>query len=216
MTENSLELTPVFRYLTSVTPEDIAASYNQIASHWDGPDFDRTNGILQHERALQFITAPGLALDLGCGGSGRIIDLLMKRGFQVEGLDTSSEMLGLARRRHPDVQFYEADICVWEFPKKYDFISAWDSIWHVSLLQQPEVLRKICTGLKRNGVFIFTTGGLDAANHGTNACLGQPLYHATVGIPKILALLTDSGCSCRHLEYDQYPSSHLYLISQRT
>jgi len=25
----------------------------------------------------------------------------------------------------------------------------------------------------------------------------------------------DAGCICRHLEYDQYPELHLYLIVQR-
>lgn len=46
-------------------------------------------------------------------------------------------------------------------------------------------------------------------------CLGQPLYHAALGIPKILQLMDRFGCICRHLEYDQYPELHLYLIVQK-
>lgn len=107
-----------------MNPEDIAASYDRIAPYWDGPGFNRNNGIAQHERALQFRAGPGVALDVGCGSSGRIIDLLRNSGLEAEGLDLSGEMLRLARRRHPDVQFYQADICTWVMPRKYDFISA--------------------------------------------------------------------------------------------
>jgi RimJ/RimL family protein N-acetyltransferase len=41
------------------------------------------------------------------------------------------------------------------------------------------------------------------------------MYHATLGIPKTLHVLADAGCVCRHLEYDQYPENHVYLIAQR-
>jgi SAM-dependent methyltransferase len=198
-----------------MNPEDIAASYDRIAQYWDGPEFNRNNGIAQHERALKFRAGPGIALDVGCGSSGRIIDLLRKSGLEAEGLDLSSEMLRLARRRHPDVQFYQADICTWVMPRKYDFISAWDSIWHVPLAQQRSVIQKLCAGLKPGGVFIFTTGGVESAGERTDPCLGQPMYHAAIGIPEVLQVLSEAGCACRHLEYDQHPAPHVYIIAQR-
>jgi hypothetical protein len=53
-------------------------------------------------------------------------------------------MIKLARQRHPDITFYHADICKWDFPRTYDFISAWDSIWHLPLSEQELVLQKFC------------------------------------------------------------------------
>jgi len=140
---------------------------------------------------------------------------LRSRGFQVEGLDLSAEMLALARKRHPQVTFHHADICTWAFPQSYDFISAWDSIWHVPLDRHPAVLQKLCAGLNPHGVRIFTRGGVDTPGEVTNPCHGQPLYHTAVGIPQLLRLVDRAGCSCRHLEYDQYSESHLYLIIQK-
>lgn len=198
-----------------MTPEQTASSYNQIVQHWDCPEFDRHNGIQQHERALRFVSKFGAALDIGCGGSGRIIELLLKRGFDVEGLDVSQEMLKRAHRHHPHVRFHLADICSWEFPKAFDFISAWDSIWHVPLHQQLLVLRKICSGLAQGGVFIFTTGGVENPDEITHPCFGQPLYHAAPGISAALRTLGEAGCWCRHLEYDHYPDKHVYVIAQR-
>jgi len=198
-----------------MSPEQTASTYNKIASHWDCPAFNRENGIKQHERALQFLSGIGNALDIGCGSSGRIIDLLQSRGFEVEGLDISEEMLRRARKHHPEVRFHFADICAWEFVKRYDFISAWDSIWHVPLRRQLDVLWKVLDGLAPGGVLIFTTGGVESPEEITNPCFGQPLYHAAPGLPAILRAIAESGCRCRHLEYDQYPENHVYIIAQK-
>lgn len=199
-----------------MTPEQTALTYDKIASHWDCPAFNNQNGIWQHERALQFVSSVGDALDVGCGSNGRIINLLLNRGFRAEGLDISEEMLRRARRHHPEVRFHLADICVWEFPKRYGFISAWDSLWHVPLERQLDVLRKVLAGLVPGGVLIFTTGGVESPEEVTNPCYGQPLYHAAPGIPAIMRTLEESGCSCRHLEYDQYPERHVFIIAQKT
>ena len=164
-----------------MTPEQTAASYDKIAGHWDHPDFNHANGIEQHKRALGFAVPSGKALDVGCGSNPRIIDLLLKRGFEVEALDLSSEMLKRARLHHPDLRFHQADICTWEVDKSFDFISAWDSIWHVPLSQQTEVIQKLCGGLSPQGVLIFTSGGVYHPGEVTNPCFGQPLYHAAPG-----------------------------------
>lgn len=197
-------------------PSQTALNYDKLAHHWAGEAFNRANGIAQHERAIRFASAPGVALDIGCGSSGRIVDLLLAHRFAVEGLDISSEMIALAKKKHPAVVFHHADVCTWEVPRKYDFISAWDSIWHVPLAKHEMVLEKICTALNPGGVLIFTSGGLDESVERTDPCLGQSLYHATLGIPKLLKLVEKFGCVCRHLEYDQFPPEmHFYLIVQK-
>jgi trans-aconitate methyltransferase len=198
-----------------MTPAEIARSYDQLADQWNSDDFPRHNGIQQHERAIAFARNRRCALDVGCGSSGRIVDLLQSHGFEVEGLDVSSRMIELAKRRHPAVAFHQADICEWELPKKYDLISAWDSIWHVQLSQQAGVLRKLLNGLSSGGICIFTMGGLDAPSEKIDSAMGPQMYYSVLGIPNALTLLSDAECVCRHLEYDQYPELHLYLIAQK-
>jgi len=195
---------------------ETAASYDQLASHWAGSSGPgKNNGIEPHERAIRLLGRTGRAIDVGCGSSGRIITLLLARGFEVEGLDFSSGMLALAQKNHPQVLFHHADICVWEVPRQYDLISAWDSIWHVPLAQHEAVLKKLCSALSPGGVLIFTTGAVDTPGDGTNPFLGQPLYHAALGVSQTLRLVDQFGCVCRHLEQDQFPEKHLYLIVER-
>ena len=196
-------------------PEDIARSYDAIADRWASDDFPADEGIAQHERAIAFAGGRGAALDVGCGASGRIVQLLLDHGFEPEGLDVSPRMVELARRRHPRVTFHLADVCAWEPPRSYDFVSAWDSIWHVPLDRQDRVLTQLLESLSPGGVLIFTTGGVDRPSERRDAAMGPPMYHAAPGIPRVLELVDASGCVCRHLEYDRHPESHVYVIAQK-
>ena len=124
-------------------------------------------------------------------------------------------MLSLAREKHPGVEFYHADICSWDIPGEYDLISAWDSIWHVPLSKQKHVMTKIVNRLKPGGIFIFTTGGVDKPEEKSDSFMGPEMYYSALGIPDLLALLHGLGGVCRHLENDQYPEQHVYLIAQK-
>lgn len=198
-----------------MNPTEVGHSYDSIADRWQSPERPLT-GLPQHERALQFVKTRGHALDVGCGCNGRFIDLLRKAGFTVEGIDVSERMIALARQRDPDVQFHHDDICRWTLPRQYDFITGWDSIWHVPLDAQRGVLQKLCDGLTPGGVLIFTMGGVDQPSEVRDAHMGPPMYHAALGIPETLSLLTTRECVCRHLEYDQYPEMHVYVVAQKT
>src|SRR3990167_6692333 len=199
-----------------VSPWLTAAVYDKIAEHWDHPGFDHSNGMAQHQRALAFASTDGSALEVGCGPNGRIVSLLLQHGFEVTALDLSAEMLRRARQHNPAATFHQVDICTWEIPRPYDFISAWDSIWHVPLDRQLAVIRKLCDALSARGVLIFSTGGVDQPEEVTATCYGQSLYHAAPGIPAILRTLEAANCQCRHFEFDHGPSDkHAYLIAQR-
>ena len=201
-------------------PSEIAASYDSIAHQWLEP-FLETNGIRQHQTALQFRSNDsdsknaGVALDVGCGCSGRFFRLLESAGYQVEGLDVSERMIALAKERHPHVLFHQADICEWIPPRQYDFITAWDSTWHAPLDHSESVLRKLCAALSTGGILIWTTGGLDEPTEKRDSSMGPPVYYSVLGIPKTLQTIAEAGCICRHLEYDQWPEKHLYLIVQK-
>ncbi|WP_010047460.1 GNAT family N-acetyltransferase [Gemmata obscuriglobus] len=194
-----------------MTPEHVAASYDQIAHQW--LDLS-TYGFAQIERAVAFVKRKGTALDVGCG-TGRLMGLLDKHGFRTDGLDVSPAMIALARDRHPNARLFHADICGWEQPQPYDLIVAWDSVWHVPLDRQGPVLTKLCRGLAAGGVLVFSTGGTDGPDERQNTFMGPPMYHATLGIPRTLRILAAAGCVCRHLEYDQHPEDHVYFIAQK-
>jgi 2-polyprenyl-3-methyl-5-hydroxy-6-metoxy-1,4-benzoquinol methylase len=195
-------------------PSEIADSYDSIAHQWLEPHL-ATNGIRQHEHALRFRPGRGLALDVGSGCNGRFIRLLAAHGYEVEGLDISAKMISLAREQNPNVTFHQADVCQWRPAKQYEFITAWDSIWHVPLDRSESVLRTLCAALAPGGVFIWTTGGLDGPEEKLDCTMGPPLYYSVLGLPKTLQTISEAGCVCRHLEYDQLPEKHVFLVAQK-
>jgi len=199
-----------------MNPKDIGIAYDQITHRWECDDFDRANGVVQHQRAIAFVKNRGRALDVGCGCTGRFIDLLCENGFSPEGVDVSQAMIKLARKRHPDVTFHLQDICEWNDVEKYDFITAWDSIWHVPLEKQAHVLTKLIASLNKGGVFIFSCGGTNEQSEHTDDAMGVKMYYSSLGVCKILELCLSTGCILRHVEYDQYPELHTYLVVQKT
>lgn len=80
---------------------------------------------------------------------------------------------------------------------------------------QERVLKRILNGLTSKGVCIFTAGGVDEFDEITNSYMGPAMYCSSLGLRKMLEIILDAECMCRHLEYDQYPESHAYFIVQR-
>lgn len=200
---------------TDMKPEEIGKAYDQITHLWQRDDFNLENGIAQHRRAITFTEKRGKALDVGCGCTGRFIDLLLAEGFTPTGMDVSSEMLALAREKHPQVEFIAAEICQYEMTDKYDFITAWDSIWHIPLDQQRQVISKIAASLNQGGIFIFSFGGTYEEGSHTDDFMGPEVYYSSLGTNGFINLFIEQGCMVRHLEFDQYPELHTYLIVEK-
>ncbi len=196
-------------------PADIGRAYDQITHRWDDDVFNTENGIAQHKLAIGFAHNKGKALDVGCGSSGRFIELLLSEGYTPEGVDVSKKMLEIAQQKHRHVRFHHADICEWTIPDKYDFITAWDSLWHIPLNEQSNVIAKLISSLNDQGIFIFSFGGTQEQSEHTDNTMGPDVYYSTLGTNGFLQLLMELGCVCKHLEYDQYPELHTYCIVQK-
>ena len=180
-------------------PEETGSHYDRIALWWQQQHVDSIYGITALERAIKFVKTDPARLDVGCGSSGRFIEVFVKNGFTPTGVDISPEMISLARQHHPNVTFYAADICTWEFPQKYDLISAWDSTFHLPLAQQKPVLQKMCDGLNPKGVVLFTCGGAEVNRKSQAAFKAKNLTIARWALMSFWRLLSEYGCSCKHL-----------------
>lgn len=196
-------------------PQNTATRYDQIAQWWQTQHQNSSYGISQLERAIQWTSKRSLALDVGCGSSGRFINILAKQGFQPEGLDISREMINLACSLHPTVTFYHADICHWMPEKLYSLICAWDSTFHLPLNLQEPVLIKLCNALEIDGILLLTCGGGYQSSEISGSFQGQDFEYSTLGVDAFLKILREHHCTCRHLEYDQYPEKHVYIIAQK-
>lgn len=96
-------------------------------------------------------------LDLGCG-TGRHDLYLSERGYNIDGLDISSEMIKIAiLNKRDNMQFYVGDMSNFSIGKKYDIcISFFSSFGYLTKNKQIEsALRCINNHLNSGGLFIL-------------------------------------------------------------
>jgi SAM-dependent methyltransferase len=164
--------------MTQDTTTPVYASYDIIADWFDAHRsrelFEKSwldKAIAQCPKNLQ-------VLDLGCGMGEPIIAYLLKNGCHVTGVDGSSKLISIAKERYPEVEFIIDDMCHLSLKKKFDFILAWNSFFHLAQGDQRNMFKIFRQHLNNGGILMFTTGveaGEVWSNNG-----GIDLYHASL------------------------------------
>lgn len=196
-----------------MTPQQTGDAYDRIARRWQ-ENTPESYGMAALDRALRLVKTRGRALDVGCGSTGRFLSRFEAEGFAAEGVDVSPEMIALARERNPGAVLHVGGITQWEPPGRFDLVTAWDSTFHLPLVEQEPVTRKLCAALAPGGVLLFTCGG-GSAGEITGSFWGEDFGYSTLGVEGFVRVIADSGCLCRHVEYDQLPENHVHVIVQR-
>jgi SAM-dependent methyltransferase len=99
---------------------------------------------------LELMPETGLILDAGCG-SGRDTRFFLKQGFDVVAFDNSSEMVKLASHfTGQDCLLLSFDDI--NFENRFDGVWACSSMLHVPKSNMINVLNKLCTALKHEGI----------------------------------------------------------------
>ncbi|WP_214483018.1 class I SAM-dependent methyltransferase [Bacillus sp. SM2101] len=113
-------------------------------------------------------------LDLGCG-QGRVSVPLAKCGFEITGLDASSDLLKEAEKRAErellNIKFVQLDMRDMAFEEEFDAVinmgTAFGYIEEQS--EDSKILDKIYTSLKPNGVFIQDLENREAKTNNYNS-----------------------------------------------
>ena len=99
---------------------------------------------------------PHLIIDAACG-TGILAGELHKRNYRVIGVDVSPEMIGVARRNQPGIEFYVEDIRFVKLGIEADLIMcAFDSMnYFLDDKQLSEACKNIHRHLRPEGYFLF-------------------------------------------------------------
>jgi len=94
-------------------------------------------------------------IELGCG-TGNYLRVLLKRGYDLTGMDISNEMLDIARRKC-NCKVFQGDISNFSMNEKFDVcLAMFDVLGYVNenekLLKTLDNIKKI---LNKNGLLIF-------------------------------------------------------------
>jgi len=94
--------------------------------------------------------------DLGCG-PGHTAAYLKKLGVDTSGLDLSAEMVNIARKDHPDINFRTGNMLELDFGENsVAGIVAFYAIVHFTKEQVNTAFREVFRVLKPGGIFLLT------------------------------------------------------------
>lgn len=127
--------------------------YNQNATQFCENTISVEFTATQH-RFLSHLPAAANILDFGCG-SGRDTKAFLDQGYHVEAIDGSEELCKLASQ-YTGIQVHHMFFQELSAVSQYDGIWACSSILHLSRDELFDVMRKMVTALKPNGI-IYTS-----------------------------------------------------------
>jgi SAM-dependent methyltransferase len=130
--------------------------YDTFAEHYDTVVGQRRDvAAFLRQILVTFAPHAKTLLELGCG-SGSMLKVL-SRHYATWGVDRSSSMLSIARRKAPKARLIHSDITALDLAQRFDaIVCPFDTINHVtSLSGWRKVFRNAHSHLNRGGIFVF-------------------------------------------------------------
>src|SRR6185369_2809597 len=94
-----------------------AAYYDEIYNAMGKNYSSEAAGV--HKLLQKYVKSGGHSLlDVGCG-TGHHAEFL-KKYYQIEGLDLDSNILSVARKRHPGIRFHQGDMIHFKLKRSFD------------------------------------------------------------------------------------------------
>ncbi len=99
-------------------------------------------------------------LEIACG-TGSILGYL-SQSYEVTGLDSSRQMLAIAREKLPHIGLYQRDMTSFRVAKQFDaIVCVFDSINHLlNFAAWKKVFRQVALHLRDDGLFVFDVNTL--------------------------------------------------------
>jgi SAM-dependent methyltransferase len=139
-------------------PANVAAIYDSSAEAYsqDRSALDLFNNDHQLDQLQALIPPPARVMDLGCG-EGYIPERLMSRGYEVTGVEISSEMIKKAIERVPGADFIHASMLDVDFADgSFGLVVSFYAILHLTIEDQIIMFERVFKYLKPGGYFYFT------------------------------------------------------------
>lgn len=143
------------------------------------------------DRFCDLLPAAADVLDIGCGSGLPIAGELVRRGFEVTGIDAAPEMLALFRQNVPDMPAIPGDMRRLSLGRRYAGLLAWDSFFHLSPDDQRTMFGRFREHALPGAALMFTSGPAEGSAIGELE--GEPLYHGSLGPDEYRTLLYDAN-----------------------
>ena len=143
----------------------LMSNYDSIAQFYDSIVADSTGKALWLEQLVQkYHPSSKSVLELACG-TGSILEVL-SADYHVAGLDNSTEMLDVAHKKLPNIEFFQANMADFKLEQYFDVVLCiYDSINHLlNFSEWQSMFEKVARHLNLDGLFIFDMNTVEFLN----------------------------------------------------
>jgi ubiquinone/menaquinone biosynthesis C-methylase UbiE len=187
--------------------------YDLIAD-WYASDRGRTVGVDEAVAIAGTLRAGSRILDLGCGNGIPVTAALVKGGYRVVGLDSSTEMLAHFRVNLPGTPVVRGDARRCPFSNgRFDAAVSWGMMFHLPPREQAVALASVSRVLKPGAPFLFTAAEIaDADDNGITGTMNGVTFHY-YAIPSYRTLVAGYGLALVDV-YDD-PGVSTYFLARK-
>jgi ubiquinone/menaquinone biosynthesis C-methylase UbiE len=133
-------------------------AYNDIITVNKGYPFKygRSLVLKDIQQALEALPPNSRILDIG-SGTGHLSSLMAAMGHKVTGLEPAANMIELARKNFPDIEFVEGVSSSLPFEDgTFDFVIAFEVFRYLDKPENLATFKEVHRVMKKGGTFLFT------------------------------------------------------------
>ena len=176
------------------SPERVVTEgYDRVADRYLAWTVNGPTRLAYLDRVLALLPHGSDVLELGCGAGEPVARMLSER-HRVTGVDLSSEQIARARVSAPHADFLIGDMTqlILE-PRSLDAVIAFYSIIHVPRTLHTDLLSRVASWLRPDGLLVATMGATDSPGTVQEDWLGVPMYFSHFDAPANRAMVQRAG-----------------------
>lgn len=175
----------------STEADQIIGLYRRHAQAWAHLRGSELEEEVWLEKFVRVLPASCSVLDIGCGSGKPIGQYLFDNGCAVTGIDSSPELIEIARREVPECDWLISDMRHLRIGKKFNGIVAWNSSFHLTPDDQRRMFPIFEQHAAPAAALMFTSG----PSHGDaiGEFEGEALYHSSLDGDEYRTLLDQHG-----------------------
>ncbi len=171
-------------------------AWNNVAEKYNDANYGSLNPLVEY--FCDELPKNGSILDLGSGTGLPFAKLFIEKGFNVLGVDISSQMIKIAQKNVPLANFKELSMTDLDYDKKFDGVFSSYSLLLLSPQLFKDVANRIVKSLKNNGLLYLSLNepraeGEDVDKEVIVDIMGEKMYSRAYREEEILTIFSPLG-----------------------
>lgn len=162
------------------------------------------------DQLLEYLKPGASILDVGCGSGYPIASYMINKGYQVTGVDSSQELLNIAKKNSPTLKTIYGDVRTVEIKQRFDAIVEWWCLFHLPKEDHANMFARFASWLNKGGILEFTTGDSEYQASSSDM-LNQELNFYSLAPQYYEQYLEDNHFKLIQCEHDQ--DEHLVWLA---